>query len=99
MPREFENYKRFFRDAHVEAEENLLGIHVVIYLAVNSLWVILNMLFVPSRYRWIVFYPIIGWGAMLFAHWWFYVRNASMLCRMKEARIEEQVVSGATRPS
>lgn len=99
MPREFENYKRFFRDAHVEAEKNLLGIHVIIYLAVNSLWVMLIMLFVPSRYRWILFYPIIGWGALLFAHWWFYVRNAGKLCRMKEARIEEQLDSGATRPT
>ena len=99
MPGEFENYRRFFRDAHVEAEENLLGIHVVIYLAVNSLWVILNMLFVPSRYRWIMYYPVIGWGAMLFAHWWFYTRNADKLCRMKEARIEQQVGSRATGSS
>ncbi len=90
MPIEFENYKRFFRDAHVEAEENLLGIHVIIYMAVNSLWVILNMLFVPPKYRWIVYYPIVGWGAMLFAHWWFFVRNASMLCRRREAQIEKR---------
>ncbi|MFB3765457.1 MAG: 2TM domain-containing protein [Methanotrichaceae archaeon] len=97
MPREFENYKRFFRDAHVEAEENLLGIHAVIYLAVNSLWIMLNMLFVPSKYRWIMFYPAIGWGAVLFAHWWFYVKNADRICRLKEERIEKQVASGAAR--
>ncbi len=93
MVREFESYKKFFRDAHVEAEQTLLGVHVLIFLAVNSLWVILNMLFVPIRYRWIIFYPIIGWGAVLFAHWWFYVRNASIFCRMKEAWIEERLGS------
>jgi hypothetical protein len=91
MPGEFEDYKGYFRDAHMEAEENLLGIHVLIYFAVNSLWVILNMLFVPKKFRWIIFYPIIGWGAVLFSHWWFYVRNAERLCRMREARTEERI--------
>ncbi len=98
MAVEFENYKKFFRDTHIEAEETLLGIHVLIYLAVNALWVILNIVFVPSKYRWIVLYPIIGWGAVLFAHWWFYVRNASNLCRMREARTEDRMGSRTTRP-
>lgn len=100
MPREFEEYKRFFRNAHVEVEETLLGIHVLIYLAVNILWVILNLVFVPVRYRWIIFYPIIGWGAVLFAHWWFYVRSADKLCRMKETLVEERMGMGSktTKP-
>ncbi|MGA9098991.1 MAG: 2TM domain-containing protein [Methanotrichaceae archaeon] len=88
-----------FRQSHTEDQQALLAIHMLIYAVVNTIWVILNLSFVPRRYRWLMLYPIIGWGGLIFVHWWFYVRNASMLCRMKEAQIEEQVGSGATRPS
>ncbi len=98
MASNFEEYKRMFRDLHVEAEETLWGIHVLIYVIVNGLWVMLNALFVPSKYRWIVLYPLIGWGSLVFAHWWFYVKNASKLCMLKEERIEAKVATKTIKP-
>ncbi len=98
MAASFEEYKNSFRDLHVEAEETLWGIHVLIYIALNSLWVMLNMLFVPSRYRWIMLYPVIGWGIMVFVHWWFYVRNANRLCMRKEEKVESRMTSRIIKP-
>jgi hypothetical protein len=93
MAENLEEYKSLFRDSHVEAEETLWGVHVLIYIVVNFLWVMANMLFVPSRYRWIMLYPLIGWGAMVFVHWWFFVKNAERLCMRREDRIEKRMAS------
>lgn len=98
MASSFEEYKKAFRDLHVEAEETLFGIHILIYIIVNSLWVMLNMLFVPSRYRWIMYYPLIGWGSLIFVHWWFYVRNASRLCMLREERTESKAAKRVIKP-
>jgi hypothetical protein len=98
MSTDFEDYKKTFRDLHVEAEETLLGIHVLIYVIANGLWIMLNLLFVPSRYRWIMFYPLIGWGSLIFVHWWFYVRNADRLCRLKEERTGIKVAAKNIKP-
>jgi len=98
MASNLEEYRRLFRDSHVEAEETLWGIHVLIYIVVNALWVMINMLFVPSRYRWIVLYPLIGWGIMIFVHWWFYVRNAANMCMRKEERIQSKIVTRSIKP-
>lgn len=98
MTENLEEYKNLFRDSHVEAEETLFGIHVLIYIVVNFLWVMANMLFVPSRYRWIMFYPLIGWGTMIFVHWWFFVRNAERLCTMLEERTLEKMATRTINP-
>jgi hypothetical protein len=96
MAENLEEYKSLFRDSHVEAEETLWGIHVLIYIVVNFLWVMANMLFVPSRYRWIMIYPLVGWGTMVFVHWWFFVKNAERLCMRREERIEKRMASKAS---
>jgi hypothetical protein len=87
MARDMDEYKRLFREAHVEDQQKLLGLHVVIYAIVNAVWVIINLVAVPSRLRWFMLYPIIGWGLLIFVHWWFYVRNAYGLCRIREQKI------------
>ncbi len=94
MAGNMEQYKRLFRESHVEDQQVLFGIHVLIYIVVNAIWAILNMLFVPFRYRWLMFYPIIGWGTLVFVHWWFYVRNADKLCKLKEERVAARIVRG-----
>lgn len=94
MAGNMEQYKRLFRESHVEDQQVLFGIHVLIYIVVNAFWVLLNLLFTPLRYRWLMFYPIIGWGTLLFVHWWFYVRNADKLCRLKEERVAARMVRG-----
>ncbi|MFB3765458.1 MAG: 2TM domain-containing protein [Methanotrichaceae archaeon] len=80
----FEQYRRMFRQSHVENQQTLLGVHLLIYVIVNIFWVILNLSHVPRRYRWLMLYPIIGWGGLIFVHWWFYVRNADRLCKLRE---------------
>jgi len=32
----------------------------------------------------------------VFVHWWFYVRNADKLCRLKEERVASRMVRGVT---
>lgn len=96
MAGNMEQYKRLFRESHVEDQQVLFGIHVLIYIVVNALWVLLNMLLIPLRYRWLMFYPIIGWGTLLFVHWWFYVRNAEKLCKLKEERVASRMVRGVS---
>ncbi len=86
MAGNMDEYIRLFRDSHVEDQQTLFNIHLIIFALVNIKWVILNILFIPSKYRWLMFYPIIGWGALVFVHWWFYVRNAGRLCRLREER-------------
>jgi hypothetical protein len=49
---------------------------------------------VESKYRWLMLYPIIGWGALIFVHYWFYVRNADKLCRLREERAVAKMVRG-----
>lgn len=98
MAESLEEYKSLFRDSHVEAEETLWGIHVLIYIVVNFLWVMLNMLFVPSRYRWIMLYPLVGWGTMVFVHWWFFVKNAKRLCVRKEEKTLERMATKKISP-
>ncbi len=96
MAGNMDQYKRLFREAHVEDQQALFGIHVLIYIVVNAIWVMLNMLLVPLRYRWLMFYPLIGWGALIFVHWWFYVRNADKLCKLREERVASKLVRGTT---
>jgi hypothetical protein len=92
MSGNIEEYKRLFRESHVEDQEKLLGLHIVIYSIVNTIWVILNMTIVPPRYRWTMFYPIIGWGLLIFVHWWFYVRNAYGLCKLREQQAASRMI-------
>ncbi len=94
MAGNMDQYKRLFRESHVEDQQVLFGLHVLIYIVVNALWVLLNMLLIPLRYRWLMFYPIVGWGTLLFVHWWFYVRNAEKLCKLKEERVASRMVRG-----
>jgi hypothetical protein len=86
MAGNLEQYKRLFRESYVEDRHALLNVHVLVYAIVNAVWVILNKLFIPPKYRWLTIYPIIGWGVLIFVHWWFYVRNADRLCRLRERR-------------
>jgi hypothetical protein len=90
-----DQYIKLFRESHVEDQQTLFGLHILIYALVNAVWVMLNMLFVPSRYRWLMFYPIIGWGALIFVHWWFYIRNADKLCKLREERAISKLVRSA----
>jgi hypothetical protein len=41
---------------------------------------------------------LIGWGSLIFVHWWFYVRNASRLCMLREERTESNAAKRIIKP-
>jgi hypothetical protein len=86
-----DEYKRLFREAHVEDQRKLLRLHLIIYLVINVIWVILNFEYNQPFLYWVLLYPIVGWGLLLVVHWWFYVRNAEGLCRLREVNIEARL--------
>jgi hypothetical protein len=51
-----------FTDARVRG----FFLHLFVYVAVNALLIIVNLLYMPSYY-WFLF-PLIGWGVLLAAH-------------------------------
>jgi hypothetical protein len=86
-----EEYKRLFREAHVEDQMKLFRLHLIIYLVVNAIWVALNYMYVLPEYRWLMYYPLIGWGLLVVVHYWFYIRNAEGLCKLREEMVEARM--------
>ena len=81
-----EKYRMVLRKSQIKDQNALLGLHALAYVVVNTIWILLVVNLVPSRYRWIAFYPVVGWGLLVFVHWWFYVRNVDKLCKFREER-------------
>ena len=81
-----EKYRTILRKSQIKDQNALLGLHALAYVIVNAVWILLNVNFVHPRYRWIAFYPVVGWGLLVFVHWWFYVRNVDKLCKIREER-------------
>ena len=86
-----DEYKRLFREAHVEDQRKLLNLHLMIYLVVNVIWLILNFVYNQPITYWVLLYPIVGWGILVMVHWWFYVRNAEGLCKLREKSVEARM--------
>ncbi|HUM81814.1 MAG TPA: 2TM domain-containing protein [Methanothrix sp.] len=63
----------------------LFQLHIVIYLAVNIIWLALNMMgTIKIEPSWAVYYSPVGWGILIIVHYWFYVRGAEKLCMLRE---------------
>lgn len=87
-----EEYKRIFRESHVEDQNKLLRLHIVIYIAINIIWLALNWMgTIRVDPSWAMWYSPVGWGLLVVVHWWFYVRNAEGLCRLKEEAAEARI--------
>jgi hypothetical protein len=86
-----DEYKRLFREAHVEDQRKLLNLHLMIYMVVNVIWLILNFVYNQPITYWVILYPIVGWGILVVVHWWFYVRNAEGLCKLREESVEARM--------
>jgi len=39
-----------------------------------------------------MYYPIVGWGLLVVVHYWFYVRGAENLCKLREKEIESRLM-------
>ncbi|MDD1758669.1 MAG: 2TM domain-containing protein [Methanotrichaceae archaeon] len=87
-----EDYKRLFREAHVADQKKLLQLHVIIYIVVNIIWLALNYMgSIKVEPTWAMWYSPVGWGLLIVVHWWFFVRNAENLCKLKEVATESKM--------
>lgn len=87
-----DEYKRLFREATVSDQMKLFRLHIVIYLVVNIIWLILNMMgSIKIEPSWAIYYPPVGWGILVIVHYWFYVRGAENLCKLREEMVEAKI--------
>ena len=92
MTGKIEEYKRLFREATVSDQMKLFQIHIAIYLIVNIIWLALNMMGkITITPNWAIYYSPVGWGLLIIVHYWFYVRGAENLCRLREELVESKI--------
>jgi hypothetical protein len=75
-------------EAQLRIEEGRIGFasHAIIYVLVNALLIVLNLLVVPGV-LWF-FYPLITWGIGLGLHYLFGVRWIGKVIEDREAKVE-----------
>ena len=87
-----DEYKRLFREATVADQMRLFKLHIAIYLVVNIIWLALNAAgSIKIEPIWAVYYSPVGWGLLVIVHYWFFVRGAENLCRMREEIVEAKI--------
>ena len=87
-----DEYKRLFREATVADQMRLFKLHIAIYLVVNIIWLALNAAgSIKIEPIWAVYYSPVGWGLLVIVHYWFFVRGAENLCRMREEMVEAKI--------
>lgn len=87
-----DEYKRLFREATVSDQMKLFRLHLVIYLVVNIVWLALNMTgSIKIEPSWAIYYSPVGWGILVVVHYWFYVRGAENLCKLREEMVEAKI--------
>jgi hypothetical protein len=92
MTGKIEEYKRLFREATVSDQMKLFQIHIAIYLIVNIIWLALNMMgTITIKPNWAIYYSPVGWGLLIIVHYWFYVKGAENLCRLREEMVEAKI--------
>jgi hypothetical protein len=92
MASTLDEYKRLFREAHVSDQMKLFLIHITIYLIVSLIWLALNMMgTITITPLWAIYYSPVGWGLLVIVHYWFYVRGAENLCKLKEEMVEAKI--------
>lgn len=92
MTSTIDEYKRLFREAHVSDQMKLFRLHIAIYLVVNIIWLALNMMgTIMITPAWAIYYSPVGWGLLVIVHYWFYVRGAENLCKLREEMVEAKI--------
>jgi hypothetical protein len=87
-----DEYKRVFREATVSDQMKLFQLHIVIYFVVNAIWLALNMMgTITISPAWALYYSPVGWGLLIIVHYWFYVRGAENLCKLREEILEAKI--------
>jgi hypothetical protein len=62
-----EDYKKAYREMMMEEKKRGFLIHLVVYVSVNAMLVAINLIFSPEAI-WF-FYPLLGWGIGITAHY------------------------------
>lgn len=92
MAETLDEYKRLIREATVADQMKLFKIHIVIYLVVNIIWLAMNATgSIRIDPMWAVYYSPVGWGLLVIVHYWFFVRGAENLCKMREEMVEAKI--------
>ena len=87
-----DEYKRLFREATVADQMKLFQIHIAIYLIVNIIWLALNWMgTIKIEPSWAIYYSPVGWGILVIVHYWFFVRGAESLCKLREDAVEAKI--------
>lgn len=87
-----DEYKRLFREATVADQMKLFKIHIVIYLVVNIIWLALNWMgTIKIEPSWAIYFSPVGWGLLVIVHYWFFVRGAENLCKLREDMVEAKI--------
>lgn len=87
-----DEYKRLFREATVSDQMKLFQLHIAIYLVVNIIWLALIMMGnIKIEPSWAMYYSPVGWGILIIVHYWFYVRGAENLCKLREEMIDSKM--------
>ena len=88
-----------YRKAEVEVLREEVAsefrVHLLVYLAGNTIAVLLNLL-VVDEVLWF-FYPLIGWGLGLLFHYVAGVRHVEERIVKRQSRIEERALQGRAR--
>jgi hypothetical protein len=87
-----DEYTRLFREATVADQMKLFKLHIAIYLVVNIIWLALNATgSIKIDPMWAIYYSPVGWGLLVIVHYWFFVRGAENLCRIREEIVEAKI--------
>jgi len=84
--RTLEEYKKAYREIRAEEEKRGFLIHLTVYVLVNAMLIVINLLHSPEDI-WF-FYPLIGWGIGLTAHYLGAVRWIEKVLKNREAMAE-----------
>ncbi len=81
-----DEYKKAYREMMAEEEKRRFLVHLVVYVLVNIMLMIINLLYSPGDI-WF-FYPLIGWGIGITAHYLKAVRWMENTLEEREAKAE-----------
>jgi hypothetical protein len=81
-----EEYKKAYREIRAEEEKRGFLIHLAAYVLVNAMLIAINFLYSPEDI-WF-FYPLLGWGIGITAHYLGAVRWIEKELKKREAMAE-----------
>ena len=81
-----ENYKKAYREIIKEDKKKGFIIHFIVYIIVNSMLIINNLIFSPQKI-WFI-YPLLGWGIGIAIHYLSDIVWIDKILENKEARAE-----------